>query len=55
MNETRFVNECQTTGASERFCECLLFQLKDAGVGRSEVNRQTGARAGFICGAQGEL
>lgn len=55
FNERKYVRECVAFGATERFCECFIFQLKEAGLSPDEIDSDDGTRAGFLCGVQGEL
>jgi hypothetical protein len=55
FNERKYERECVAAGGTERFCECFIFQLKEAGLSPDEIDRQDGSRAGFLCGVQGEL
>lgn len=54
--EKQFLSRCEEIElVPKSFCECMLHQFKKADMGADEVNRRTGAAAGFACGFQGEL
>lgn len=42
---------CTERGGTERFCDCIINELQQEGVGYEEINPENGRQAGFVCGA----